>query len=173
MVGLERGTVELRAHQDEWHDNYLKEANRLLPVIQEHIISIEHVGSTAIDGIPAKPIIDILIVVDDNETAHNLAPILERHGYEQRPDEDVQDRLFFVKGPRTNRTHYLSVTAQHSTFHTEQIAFREYLRENPAVAEEYAALKVELAEQYPDDRTRYTANKSEFIQRVLDDAVSD
>jgi GrpB-like predicted nucleotidyltransferase (UPF0157 family) len=73
-----------------------------------------------------------------------------------------------VKGPRSNRTHYLSLADRRSDTVEEQLAFREYLRANPEVAAEYASLKRRLAAEFPDDRESYTAAKSEFVSEILD-----
>lgn len=173
MVGLERGTVELEPHDPAWREAYEAEVDRLESIAGDRFLGYEHVGSTAIEGIPAKPVIDLLALVADLETAREVVPTLEDHGYEHRPDGDVSGRVFLAKGPRSNRTHYLSVAEQGSRFHRETVAFREYLRDHPAVADEYAALKRELAAAHPDDRDAYTAAKGEFVERILDRASDD
>lgn len=171
MIGLERGTVELREHRPEWKDLYESEVERLRSIVGD--CAFEHIGSTAIEGVAAKPIIDLLAVVPDSGEAKALIPVLEEHGYEYRPNAAGTDRLFFAKGPPTNRTHYLSVTEQGSDFHTEKLAFREHLRRHPDVAAEYEALKRSLAADYPDDRTAYTRRKGPFIETVLQKALRD
>lgn len=173
MVGLERGTVELEPHRSEWKTAYESEADRLRRVVGDRIREFEHVGSTAVDGLPAKPIIDVLGLVDSLETARDLVPVLENHGYERRPNDDVEDRVFLAKGPETDRTHYLSLTTPDSDTHREQLAFRDYLRANPDIAREYGTLKRELAAQYPDERATYTAEKSDFVESALEDALDE
>lgn len=133
MIGLERGTVELHEYRPEWKRRYEEEIKRLQSIIGNRILEFEHIGSTAVEGLAAKPIIDLLAVVADEAQARDLIPILEEHGYEHRPN-DMHDRLFLAKGPHTNRTHYLSITEQGSEFHEEKLAFREYLRAHPNVA---------------------------------------
>lgn len=171
MVGLERGVVELEPHDPAWERHYREEVERLRAIAGDRLLDFEHVGSTAIPGIPAKPIVDLLAVVADLEAARNLVPVLEANGYEHRPDTSVPDRLFFARGPRSNRTHYLSLTERDSECYREQVAFRDHLRENPNVAAEYARLKRDLAAAHADDRDEYTARKAGFIRRVLDDAM--
>lgn len=171
MLGLERGTVELVPHQEEWKHRYENEVAHLKAVAGERLLDFEHIGSTAIEGVPAKPIIDILAVVEDLEAVRDLIPAFEESGYEYRADDDVRGRLFFAKGPRTNRTHYLSLAERDSDFYDEKIAFREYLRAHPEVAEQYASIKRALAEKYPETREKYTAEKSDFIRDVLDRAM--
>jgi len=166
VVGLERGTVELEPYQDEWQDHYETEVQRLTDIAGEWLLDFEHIGSTAIEGMVAKPIIDILAIVEDLDDKNDLLPILKDHGYEQRPDE-VKGRLFLAKGPQTNRTHYLSLTEEGSDFHREKLAFRNYLRNHPEAAEQYASLKKRLVETHSEDRNKYTAEKGEFIQNIL------
>jgi GrpB-like predicted nucleotidyltransferase (UPF0157 family) len=172
MVGLERGTVELEPHQEQWAELYSREAERLRTVTDGSLLELEHIGSTAVEGLPAKPIIDILATVADLSEAEPLVPVLEDHGYEYRP-EDVEGRVFLARGPRANRTVYLSITEKGSDFHEEKIAFRDYLREHPEAAEQYALLKERLADQYPNDREKYTAEKTEFVQNILGRAMSE
>jgi GrpB-like predicted nucleotidyltransferase (UPF0157 family) len=167
MVGLERGTVELEPYQPSWSDAYDAEVARLNDVVGDRVRRFEHIGSTAVEGIPAKPIIDALTLVDEFATATDLVEPLEARGYERRPDE-VDGRVFLAKGPPENRTCYLSITELGSRFHEEKIAFREALRDDPELAARYASLKRRLAERYPENRERYTAEKGAFVRDVLD-----
>lgn len=170
MVGLERGTVELEPYRDEWRDLYKNEVQRLKGNASNRFRDFEHIGSTAIEGMPAKPVIDILALVEDLSDAKSLIPVLEDHEYEHRPG-GVEGRVFFAKGPRANRTVYLSIAEQESDFYDEKIAFRDYLREHSETAEEYASLKKRLAKQYPESREEYTAEKDKYIQDILDVAM--
>ncbi|SDR35370.1 GrpB family protein [Natronobacterium texcoconense] len=171
MVGLERGTVELEPYRKEWVDLYEEEAERLQNIANDWFLDFEHIGSTAIEGMLAKPIIDILAVVETLDETEDLISRLEDHKYEYRP-EDVEGRLFFAKGPHTNRTYYLSVTERGSDFYEEKIAFRDYLRDHPEIAAQYSSLKKRLAETYPENREQYTAAKGDFIQDVLERAMN-
>lgn len=171
MVGLERGTVELVPHDEEWEQLFEQEADRLRSALGDRALAVEHVGSTAIEGIVAKPILDILVAVEDLGEPEDY-PELEELGYTYRPNDGVDDRLFFARGPEDDRTQYLSITEVGSETHTEQLAFRDYLREHPQAAERYARVKLELAERYPDDRDAYTAAKSGFVQAILERATA-
>jgi GrpB-like predicted nucleotidyltransferase (UPF0157 family) len=132
---------------------------------------IEHVGSTAVEGMDAKPIVDVLVLVDDFDEAEALTPRLEALGYERRRESDpVSGRVFFAKGAENDRTHYLSVAERGGERHVEQVLLRAYLREYPATAAEYRELKHELAAEHPDDRASYTAEKAPFIERVFEAA---
>ncbi|WP_256684138.1 GrpB family protein [Halococcus qingdaonensis] len=173
MIGLERGNVTLVSHQPKWKREYETKVDRLESSTGDRLHGYEHVGSTAIEGIAAKPVIDLLAVLDDLSAAReSLVPLLEEHGYEHRPG-DVQGRLFLAKGPRSNRTHYLSLTERDSDFYAETLAFRDSLCENADIAAEYESLKRELAEKHPDDRETYTERKNPFVERVLEDAMND
>lgn len=170
MVGVERGTVRLEPHQPAWKWAYREEVERLQAIVGDRIEAFEHVGSTAVEGVVAKPIVDMLAVVDNLDEAEKLRPVLESAGYEYRPNDDVPDRLFFAKGPRTNRTHYLSLTERDSNCYRASVAFRDYLRENPDTATRYAELKRKLAAAHADDRAAYTEAKSSFVRAVLERA---
>jgi GrpB-like predicted nucleotidyltransferase (UPF0157 family) len=170
MVGLSRNAVALELHDPSWHDAYREEAERLRNLVGEYVEAVEHVGSTAIKGIPAKPIVDVLVVVSDGKT-DAMAVSLDANGYERRPNDDVPDRVFLVRGPPDCRTHYLSLVEADSNCHREQVAFRDYLREYPDVAAAYASLKRDLAAMYPENREVYTAEKSAFVEDVLDRAL--
>lgn len=171
MVGVERGTVRLVAYDDEWRSAFAEEADRLRDAFGERVVAIEHVGSTAIEGMVAKPVIDVLVVVEEIEETAPCRTALGELGYTFRPDDPVEDRLFFAKGPETGRTHYLSVTERGSDTHVEQLAFRDFLRDDPDRAKEYARLKRELAAEFPDDRESYTEGKSRFVRGVLEEAM--
>lgn len=173
MNGLERGKVELSPYRPEWKHQYEAEVEPLEAIAGDSLHEFKHIGSTAIEGMAAKPIIDLLAVVDDVDETGKLIDLLETNGYEYRPGGDVRDRRFLAKGPRTNRTHYLSLCERESTFYKEKLAFRDYLRTHPDVAAEYEVLKLDLAEQYPDDREAYTEQKSEFIEEILEQALAD
>ena len=167
MVGLDRQQVRIESHRKAWHECYRVETDRLSRGIADDTIRFEHVGSTAVEGLPAKPVIDILATVDSIDTADSLVEPLGEMGYELRPDD--RDRLFFARGAAESRTQYLHVAEAESAYATQMVVFRDHLRENPDVAAAYAELKRSLAEQFPEDRDSYTEGKSAFVTRVLDE----
>jgi len=172
-MGLDHERVRIDPYDPSWRERYERERRRLDDLIGDDVVRFEHVGSTAIEGLPAKPIIDLFAVVDDVDAARDLLPMLEANGYEYRPKADESERLHCSKGPPEERTHYLKLVEPDSTFYRETVAFRDYLRDNPDVAQRYADLKRELAEEYADDRDAYTEAKAEFIEDVLDDALDE
>ena len=173
MVGLERGTVELKEQKEEWRREYEKEMSRIKSIIGDKISDFEHIGSTAIDGIKAKPVIDMIAIVDNIEKSDEIVTILEENGYEHRPNGDLEGRIFLAKGSENNRTHYLSLTEKGSEFHKRTTSFRDYLNSHPEAAKKYSQLKEELADKYADNRDKYTKEKSEFIDRIVEKARKD
>ncbi|WP_338730027.1 GrpB family protein [Haladaptatus sp. DJG-WS-42] len=167
-LGLRRGTVSLHPHDPAWLEAFSIAARELRSIIGDEIDRIEHVGSTAIPDLPAKPILDVVVVVADLERAEALVPKIQSLGYEFKPDDPLAGRLFFVRGPEETRTHHLAVVEAGSESLTEYVAFRDALLAAPALVEEYADLKRALAKQYADDRETYAEKKSVFIQSVLE-----
>ena len=170
MVGLARGTVELREWTPTWRRAYEREVTRLRELVGDDVTGFAHVGSTAVEGLSAKPVVDLLATVPDLDAVGDPVATLESHGYERSPD-DVDGRAFLAKGPPRDRTHYLSLTEPGSRYHREAVAFRDHLRANPDAAAAYGALKRDLAAWFPDDREAYTREKAPFVERTLDDAM--
>jgi GrpB-like predicted nucleotidyltransferase (UPF0157 family) len=130
--------------------------------------SIEHVGSTAVPGLSAKPVIDIMAGVASLGACRDAISVLQNIGYHYSPYRaDVMH--WFCKPSLSFRTHHLHLVPYRSRLWTERLAFRDYLRSEPTVAHEYAELKERLAETYRFERESYTEAKGPFIERVLKD----
>lgn len=163
--------VELLPHDPSWPAMYEAEAERLHAAIPDGLVlRIEHFGSTAVPGLLAKPVIDILVVVSSVEEARAeaVAP-LEGLGYAFWAENPERDRLFFVKGlpPRApRRTHHVHMM-EPSAAMWDRLRFRDILREDPAAAARYAALKRELAVRHRQDREAYTEAKAAHVAEVL------
>ncbi len=129
-------------------------------------VSIEHVGSTAVPGLAAKPIIDILISADSLEAFEVRVPELARLGYEYVPEFEVElpMRRYFRKPALTGRTHHLHCVETDSAFWRDHLLFRDFLRTHPDRAAAYAELKRELAQRFSHDREAYTQAKTAFIE---------
>jgi GrpB-like predicted nucleotidyltransferase (UPF0157 family) len=127
---------------------------------------VEHIGSTSVPGLAAKPIIDIDVVVPSAEGVPTAIERLRALGYVYQGDKGIRGREAFM-WPRTARPHHLYVVLQGSRPYLDHIHFRNYLRDHPEVARDYAALKTELADQHGDDRLGYTIAKTDFITAVL------
>jgi GrpB-like predicted nucleotidyltransferase (UPF0157 family) len=167
MIGLRKGTVKLVSHRPIWKQMFEEEATRLRQAMGHTCLAIEHIGSTAIEGLDAKPIIDILVAVDDLGTVNDLKPVLAELGYSHKEDDSVVGRVFFRKGPPSRRTHHLSLTELGTAYWKCHLLFRDYLRKHPTEAEQYQQLKRRLAKQYAKDRGAYTSKKQEFIKKVI------
>ena len=168
MLGLKRGIVRLVPHTERWHDLFTEEEDRLRVAISEYALSVEHVGSTAICGLPAKPIIDIAVAVREIADAEKCVMPLERIGYEYRGEQGIAGRHFFGKGEP--RTHHLHMVEMSSDFWRSHLLFRDYLRQHREVRENYEKLKQWLAQKYEEDREAYTEGKAAFIEEVLEAA---
>ena len=158
-----------------WPGLFLREKAHLESCLPAALIRrIEHFGSTAVPGLAAKPVVDMLVEVTDlEETRRSIAPVLEGQGYDYlwRPTHgnDVPPfYAWFVKRDAVSgvRTHHIHMVEAQFTDHWDRLFFRDYLIAHPDVAGEYAALKAGLASAHPNDRVAYTREKSEFIRRV-------
>ena len=150
-----------------WPALFAGEAARLWGALGGRVLSVEHVGSTSVPGMDAKPILDLMAGVESLAGAEELVPLLRGAGYEQKPDPDNPDRLYFVRGPAELRTHHLSLAEPGSRFWRQQLRFRDLLRADPTLAAGYARLKRALAERHREDRLGYAAGKQPFIEAAL------
>ena len=165
MIGLRRGAVRLEPHTELWHRLYAEEEARLRAAVGGRVVAFEHVGSTAVCGISAKPIIDIAAAVLDAAEAERCVGPLQAIGYEYRGDGGIAGRFYFVKGEQ--RTHHLHMSELGSDIWRNHLAFRDYLRQHPTAADEYERLKRDLASKYRNDRGAYTEGKAAFIEAIL------
>ena len=174
MLGLKRGTVKLVLHNPKWADLFEQEKQLLINMFGDTIIAIQHVGSTAIPGIPAKPILDMNVGVESLDIARGMKDRFAGLGYEHRPFvpgqslEGLQAQELYVKGPETKRTHFAHVTVHGSDFWNNALLFRDYLRKHPGRAQAYADLKTKLAREYQNDRGSYSTGKAQFILETLE-----
>lgn len=166
-MALRRGIVELDEYNSNWKKDYEKEEKLLKEVLGDRIIEIHHIGSTSIEGLKAKPVIDILVVIDRLDEITEIEEILKPYDYENRGQQGVSDRYFFAKGPEDARSHYIHFVEPNSKTYYNQIYFKKYLIEHPKYIKKYCDLKQELAEKYVDERPKYTAGKNEFITSVI------
>ena len=151
-----------------WPRLFKEEAERISASLNELQKTMEHIGSTAVPGLRAKPVIDIMIGVSSLEQADSCVPLIEGTGYLYRPEHEdsMPERRYFERSGSEIDYHVHMVVFE-SKFWKEHIFFRDYLRENSKAAEQYAALKKELAGKFRDNREAYTNGKAEFIQGIL------
>lgn len=168
----EADIIEICAYNPQWSDFFKKEATKVRAVLSQNIETrLEHFGSTAIPGLAAKPIIDIMLINDDTSVWPSLVKPLQSLGYVYWVDNPRTDRMFFVKGMPPfgkKRSHHLHVRRSNDA--QRELLFRDYLIHNPDVAVQYENLKKNLAIRYRCDREAYTESKNEFIQNVLSEA---
>ena len=167
MIGLPRGTVKLIPYSSEWESLFAEEERLLRSSIGAYVVDIQHVGSTAIPGMEAKPIIDIAVALRRLEDVEKCIEPLGCLGYEYKAGEGHPGRFFFAKGDPRRRTHYLHMVEWNSDPWKSYIRFRDYLRQHKEAAREYARLKRELARKSQGNRDLYTPGKAEFIESVL------
>ena len=168
MLGLPKGTVKLEPHTKLWRRMFAKEAARIREAVGEYVLAIEHVGSTSIEAIAAKPIIDIAAAVETLADGEKCVAPLENLGYEYRGEYGIAGRFYFVKGEP--RTHHLHLVLASSDAWRNHLLFRDFLRDNPIAAKEYERLKIDLAEKYPQNRDAYLEGKSVFIEKIIKNA---
>ncbi|SES18276.1 GrpB domain, predicted nucleotidyltransferase, UPF0157 family [Gracilibacillus ureilyticus] len=168
---MPKPTVTLTEYNPDWVNQYKYEAKRIIKAIGDKAAGIEHIGSTSVKGLAAKPIIDILVGVEELKIVNDLIAPLEKIENEYVPKPEWTDRYFFRKGVWGRGTCHLHVCEINSREWVEKLLFRNYLRKNPQTAEKYASLKRELAVEYNDDRPEYTRRKEPFIYDILVKAV--
>lgn len=167
MIGLQRGTVKLVPYSSEWKRLFAEEEHILRAAIGTYVMDIQHVGSTAVPGLEAKPIIDIAVALQRLEDVEKCIKPLECLGYEYKGDEGHSGRFFFAKGDPSQRTHYIHMVEWNSGSWKNLLRFRDYLRQHKEVANAYAKLKRELARKFQANRDFYTPGKAKFIESVL------
>lgn len=159
--------IRLVPYNPAWPRRFSAERVALEKAIGSCDGGIHHVGSTAVPGLDAKPIIDILVGVEELEASRACFGPLAALGYLYAPYRS-EEMHWFCKPHPSRRTHHLHLVPTGSERFRGELAFRDRLRASPQVADEYAALKRNLAERFRNDREAYTAAKTEFISRVLE-----
>ncbi|NJP41567.1 hypothetical protein HCH52_10985 [Oscillospiraceae bacterium HV4-5-C5C] len=172
-LGLARGCLALLPPDPAWTGLAQATLLRLRQILGDHVLEIQHVGSTAIWGIRAKPILDFVVGVQALNDIKPLVPALQAQGFIPRPWPQDQRQLFFACGdysqPRGLQTHFIHVVVRYSDEWRQYVDFRDYLNARPSQAQAYEALKLSLAQRFSQDpdRSRYLAGKSQFIQQIL------
>jgi GrpB-like predicted nucleotidyltransferase (UPF0157 family) len=165
--------VRLLPHDPQWAEQASREETRILEAVWPAIVEMHHVGSTAIPGIAAKPIIDLVGVSPQLETLEATRPGIEALGYEWHGEYGVAGRRFCtLSDPATGlrRFHLHCYAAGDHSIH-RHLAFRDYLRARPAVAEAYQQMKRDCAAKHPKDSNAYTICKDNWIKKVEAEAL--
>ncbi len=163
-----REKVCLAPYDPAWPVLFSQEQERLLPLFPQ-LLAVEHIGSTAVLGMAAKPIIDILAAVPSMAAADSLFEPILACGYTTSREFNAMltDRRWFMRSAGGRRTHHLHVVVHLGQVWAERLRFRDLLRQNPSLAQSYSQLKSELAARFPQDREAYTNAKAEFVAAAL------
>ncbi|MDK8180530.1 GrpB family protein [Paenibacillus sp. UMB4589-SE434] len=155
-------------YSTNWVHEYEIERIKIEEALLDLPIQIEHIGSTAIKGLGAKPVIDIMVGIAELSVVkeHHMDRLLQ-FGYEYVPKPEFPDRLFFRRGKWRAGTHHLHMYALGSECWSNQLLFRNYLRDHPLEAEQYYKLKKQLEQCHKYDRVAYTSGKDRYIKHIL------
>jgi len=164
ILGLKRKTIKLIPHQKMWDDYFIKEKKRIQKAIPE--IYVEHVGSTAIPSICAKPIIDIALGIDKMKDFNKYKNKLTKLGYKYHANRGSRFNKIFTKGPADCRVVYIHLVRYKGKHWQKYINFRDKLIKNKKLAKEYERLKIKLAKEF-ENRDYYTKAKEKFISNII------
>jgi GrpB-like predicted nucleotidyltransferase (UPF0157 family) len=163
--------VRIVEYDPAWPVEAGEELGRLREALGPAAVRLEHVGSTAVPGLAAKPILDLQLSVADIEPRAEYVEPLERLGYLFVPDPEWPDYHFFGKPPERPRSHHLHVCEAGSEHESRHLAVRDFLRADSDEAAAYAALKRDVAARHPGDRLAYIAGKDEYLAALEARAV--
>jgi len=153
-------------YNPEWLSQFQAEAEQLSEILGGNVLSIDHIGSTAIPGLYAKPTIDILIVVQSHDQLDDRNDSLEALGYVPKGENGIAGRRYFKKPAGDAHLYHLHAFEQGHAAIIQHLNFRDYLRAHPEAAKAYQVLKLKLAERFPYEAQRYTEGKANFIETI-------
>jgi len=166
--------IEIVDYDPRWTQKFALESARIRQILTEPLLEIEHHGSTAVPGLAAKPVIDMLVAVDSMARAARYAAVLIEYGYEA-PDARYRElwpeRIVLIRREHGVRTCHVHLMLRGHPVWRRLLAFRDYLRSHPDVAAEYAAVKRSLTGTHNDDRHAYMSARGKFIERVTATAM--
>lgn len=169
MIGLRRHTVQVVEHDPAWVSLFENEAHVIRHAGGPLVLDVQHIGSTAVQGLPAKPIIDIAVAIRSYGDIPELVRRLVAVGYVDRGNQGRGGGYLLVRDSEPEvRTAHLHVVELTDALWGKYITFRDILRRDAGIREAYAEVKRRLAATYPNDRKQYTACKDEFVERVLE-----
>lgn len=158
--------VILVDHNPHWKAMAAVEADRVRLIMADEILAIHHIGSTAIPGIKAKPVLDFLVFVRDLATLDAESSKLGVLGYIAHGEFGIPGRRYFTKDVEGKRSHQLHCFLDGDPQGERHLLFRDYLWAHPEISAKYERLKLELALQFKDDTNAYAEAKTEFIRRI-------
>lgn len=157
--------MEVENYKEKWSGLYKKEKAHLSHIFKDILVDIYHIGSTALPDIKAKPVIDIMVVVQDIKEVDKHNQKMSDLGYEPKGEFGIKDRRFFQKGGN-NRTHHVHVFQKGDKEVKRHLNFRDYMCTHPSQARQYSCLKEALAARYPNDIDKYIEGKNDFIKEI-------
>ncbi|MFP4007701.1 MAG: GrpB family protein [Spirulinaceae cyanobacterium] len=167
-LGLADGELKFVEYDPMWADLFAQEKQKLEAVLGDRVLDIQHIGSTAIPGMIAKPILDLSIAVDNFETARNCIEPITGLGYQYLGEYGIARRHYFTKNqPRTHQIHVFEMSSWEWQRH---LLLRDYLIQYPEKAQAYADLKCRLYEEHQGDRAAYQVGKDEFLTQIEKEA---
>jgi GrpB-like predicted nucleotidyltransferase (UPF0157 family) len=155
--------IRIVEHDPGWAAQAADELRRVAGALGALAVRLEHVGSTAVPGLSAKPIIDLQVSVAALEPRERYVDALGRLGYLFAPDPATPDYHYFARPPERPHTHHVHVCAADSHHEHRHVAVRDFLRAHPDEAAAYAAVKRAVAERHPQDRLAYVAGKDRYV----------
>ncbi len=163
--------MEICEYDAKWPQKFERQRRGLVKAIGDKAVAIEHIGSTAVPGLGAKPVIDIMVGLRQLSDAADCIEPLKKIDYRYVPklEAEIPERRFFQKGSSSvpEKHYHLHLAEMDSEFWNDHILFRDYLRRHPDVAQEYCRLKKFLAAKHRLDREAYTEGKTSFINSIL------
>ena len=173
MLGLRSNTVRLEPYNEKWADCFQVEREKLSKALENFDVDIQHIGSTAIIGCKAKPIIDIAVGLPNLEYGRQLIPIFESVGYTYASDGNFGIRWYFKKTAQDLTTHFIHVVGRDSRIWQNHIVFRDYLNEKPELVKEYTNLKEQSTKGNENNRAMYGLLKDPFIESTIVKALTE
>ena len=166
MLGLPKGEVFIVPWTSNWNQEFSLEKERIKNKIGDYIVAIYHIGSTAVENLSAKPILDIAIEINEFHEGKSCISLLKEIGYSYKGTEILPDRHYFIKGEP--RTHQIHMYQSGSKYLTQHLQFRDYLRNHNEARIEYEQIKRNLSKQNKNDKHKYTEAKTDFINSALE-----
>ncbi|OED31461.1 hypothetical protein BHE17_02515 [Planococcus maritimus] len=157
--------VIVTAYDKRWSAAFEEAAAEIRKILGSGCLDIQHIGSTAVPGLAAKPVIDVLVAVADIETVDRFEESFRKLGYHAKGENGLPGRRYFERGG-DERTHHVHCYEQDNPEIARHLAFRDFLKVNPQTAAAYGQLKMELATQYPLDIERYIKGKQMMVEEI-------
>lgn len=163
--------IEVVQYDPYWIEQYEQEKEKILSAVSRWVVSLDHVGSTSIPGLSAKPTIDMCMGIEDLQLANDhIIPALEKFNYDYLPqlEEAIPDRRYIQKLDADGKhLFHIHIVHKNSQRKKDYLSFKNYLINHPLELQKYAELKLKLAEKYKHNREAYTESKADFIKKII------